>query len=118
MGNKSSNRVYMKDMPKIKDMASFVEDDSGKDCQTRASAVDKLISCFKDIYENKYKSKYNNDPEIGLRICSTINQAYFASCLDVEEETKQAMEAAIHNFCSLHSRAGKNGCRRIVVIRF
>ena len=27
--------------------------------------------------------------------------------IDVEEETKQAMEAAIFNFNSLHSRAGR-----------
>lgn len=43
---------------------------------------------------------------------------YRQSCKDVEEETAQAMEALVHNFNSLHSRAGKNGCRRIVVIRF
>jgi len=33
-------------------------------------------------------------------------QVWNLSCRDVEEETKQAMEAAIHNFNSLHSRAG------------
>lgn len=32
--------------------------------------------------------------------------AYEKACNDVEEETKQAMEAMIHNFNSLHSRAG------------
>lgn len=31
---------------------------------------------------------------------------YKQSCDDVEEETKQAMEAMIHNFNTLHSRAG------------
>ena len=31
---------------------------------------------------------------------------YFQACKDVEEETHQAMEALIHNFNTLHSRAG------------
>lgn len=37
------------------------------------------------------------------RIAAT---AWESACADVEEETMQAMEAAIHNFNSLHSRAG------------
>ena len=31
---------------------------------------------------------------------------YKLACADVEEETHQAMEALIHNFNTLHSRAG------------
>ena len=31
---------------------------------------------------------------------------YREACADVEEETHQAMEALIHNFNTLHSRAG------------
>ena len=31
---------------------------------------------------------------------------YLLACESVKEETHQAMEAAIHNFCTLHSRAG------------
>lgn len=53
--------------------------------------------------------------------CPEIKYAeiiYDLACEETREETKQAMEALIHNFNSLHSRAGKNGCRRIVVIRF
>ena len=33
-------------------------------------------------------------------------KVYMMACTDVEEETHQAMEATIHNFNSLHSRAG------------
>lgn len=36
-----------------------------------------------------------------------IKQAFHRACADVEDETKQAMEAMIHNFNTLHSRAGK-----------
>ena len=46
------------------------------------------------------------------------DRIYSVAMANVEEETKQAMEAMVHNFNSLHSRAGKNGCRRIVAIRF
>ena len=53
--------------------------------------------------------------------CPEIKYAeiiYDLACEETREETKQAMEALIHNFNSLHSRACKNDCRRIVVIRF
>lgn len=53
--------------------------------------------------------------------CPDIKYAetiYDLACEETREETEQAMEALVHNFNSLHSRAGKNGCRRIVVIRF
>ena len=41
-------------------------------------------------------------------LCDTYISAkiYAQACRDVEEETHQAMEAVIHNFNSLHSRAG------------
>lgn len=38
---------------------------------------------------------------------------YELACNEVEEETYQAMEAAIHNFCSLHSRAGRFDCPKL-----
>ena len=44
------------------------------------------------------------------------DRIYSVAMADVEEETKQAMEALVHNFNSLHSRAGKNVCRRIAVM--
>jgi len=37
---------------------------------------------------------------------ASVHMAYSKACWTLEEETKQAMEAAIHNFNSLHSRAG------------
>jgi len=35
-----------------------------------------------------------------------VENIYMLACADVEEETHQAMEALIHNFNTLHSRAG------------
>lgn len=35
------------------------------------------------------------------------DRIYSVAMANVEEETKQAMEAMIHNFNSLHSRAGR-----------
>lgn len=38
--------------------------------------------------------------------CAYPDRIYNIACRKIEEETKQAMEAVIHNFNSLHSRAG------------
>ena len=43
----------------------------------------------------------------GKRIYHGAAKVYKMACKDVEDETKQAMEALIHNFNTLHSRAGK-----------
>lgn len=63
-----------------------------------------------DELENK-TFHYGNENTIdtlqeifGNRI--TAKKIYVQACADVEEETHQAMEAAIFNFNSLHSRAG------------
>ena len=59
----------------------------------------------------KYPYGYSN-PETVNSIMKIINNAdlsskiYVQACINVEEETKQAMEALVHNFNSLHSRAG------------
>lgn len=54
-----------------------------------------------DINAADYIDRYM---DIGEAAASKI---YDLACQDVEEETKQAMEALIHNFNSLHSRAGR-----------
>ena len=69
-----------------------------------------------NIYRNEYINnlykfiegfilKYDININSSLSYISA-KKVYELSCHDVEEETHQAMEAAIHNFCSLHSRAG------------
>ncbi len=42
----------------------------------------------------------------GEELRSDAEKIYHLACADVEEETHQAMEALIHNFNTLHSRAG------------
>lgn len=39
-------------------------------------------------------------------IMEDATKIYLLTCEAVKEETHQAMEAAVHNFCTLHSRAG------------
>ncbi|MBR1695179.1 MAG: hypothetical protein IJ709_07250 [Selenomonas sp.] len=41
------------------------------------------------------------------KLSETASKAWRRACQEVEEETKQAMEAMIHNFNTLHSRAGE-----------
>lgn len=52
---------------------------------------------------------FNEDLMMSLRPngCNALKEALKFAEIDVEEETKQAMEAAIFNFNSLHSRAGR-----------
>ena len=51
-----------------------------------------------EIFGEKNIEKYQSFRE--------AKKLYHMACEDVEEETKQAMEAMIHNFNTLHSRAG------------
>ena len=59
----------------------------------------------------RYACGYKNDSTVtelifaGLQPTQARN-AYEFACREVEEETHQAMEALIHNFNTLHSRAG------------
>lgn len=94
------------------------------------SNLEKLMSLFCDKQEVLDDLKYQNfdaayDHCYSAKIAEQINQwllkhnivcnyplkgiaatAWENACRDVEEETKQAMEAMIHNFNTLHSRAG------------
>ena len=57
-------------------------------------------------FETSYKNYHMNDAaKLGIKE-SLFKKAYEITCADVEDETFQAMEAVIHNFCSLHSRSG------------
>ena len=47
------------------------------------------------------------DDEAEILWRRAVSEAEISASEEVEEETKQAMEAAIHNFNSLHSRAGQ-----------
>ena len=67
------------------------------------------ISAISDDYSSEHDFDISADDYIDrcLDIGETAaSKIYDLACQDVEEETKQAMEALIHNFNSLHSRAG------------
>jgi ribonucleoside-triphosphate reductase len=68
------------------------------DCCPSAE-IEKLITAWATEYD-----------DVSLSECPSLKRlaatAWENAIIDVEEETKQAMEAAIHNFNTLHSRAG------------
>ena len=94
-------KLFEDDIPEITAMAHYTEppvfytDDivSGDFATT-------LRIKAEEIYADKY------DDDIVTCIYEAIREAYFDAVRDTEEETKQAMEAMIHNFNTLHSRAG------------
>lgn len=72
----------------------------------RQKALDSLLSAVSEACKDNavltLQDQYYFDG-VGNEISQT---AYKLACKSVEEETHQAMEAAIHNFNTLHSRAG------------
>ena len=62
----------------------------------------KLIS-YKEISRSISKVLENY---IFSQLSVNVINIYTLACDDVEDETHQAMEAAVHNFCTLQSRAG------------
>lgn len=77
-----------------KDKIFYTEKDRDKD--------KKLIS-YKEI--SRAISKVL-DNYIFSQLSVNVVTIYMLACADVEDETHQAMEAAVHNFCTLQSRAG------------
>lgn len=84
-----------------KDKIFYTEKDRDKD--------KKLIS-YKEI--SRAISKVL-DNYIFSQLSVNVVTIYMLACADVEDETHQAMEAAVHNFCTLQSRAGKFDCPRL-----
>ncbi len=99
--NAKTVKLFEGDIPEITAMAHYTEppvfytDDivSGDFATTLRVKAEK-------IYADKY------DDDIAKCICEAVREAYFDAVRDTQEETKQAMEAMIHNFNTLHSRAG------------
>lgn len=76
----------------IKDkICAFTE----KEGETRTNSVISIENVLKELMVDKIKD-----------IQKTAKFVYKLACEDVIEETHQAMEALIHNFNTLHSRAG------------
>lgn len=83
------------------------------------NAVERLIVFYPERYDFGAYEEIKNITPCGYGNKATITainevlkdevlskKIYWMACADVEEETKQAMEATIHNFNTLHSRAG------------
>lgn len=60
----------------------------------------------KDLYSFLYAMADNKSKTFAETLLGITQKVYYLACLQVEEETHQAMEAVIHNFNTLHSRAG------------
>ena len=63
------------------------------------------IKYLQELSGELYESYINKLIEIGIDKVEA-EKNYNLACKEVEEETKQAMEAMIHNFCTLRSRSG------------
>lgn len=87
-------------------------------CTFSSVSINNIEDIIKNIDIIKYKEKedeinnsisdlnsliFNDDSNDN---CDFTKNIYLLACKEVQEETHQAMEAAIHNFNSLHSRAG------------
>ena len=72
------------------------------DVSEQKTAINNLTDFLSGVSHRYIKYQKISRDEV-YDIAKTI---YKLACKEVEEETHQAMEAAIHNFNSLHSRAG------------
>ena len=98
--------IFSKDIPEVFASAKYKE--GPNPLSWRPTCREQMIEIAQDTFMRCYADtngymKYLNEKE---PVLEAIEQAYLSACEDVEEETKQAMEALIHNFNSLHSRAG------------
>ena len=101
--NQEIVKVKLNDLPVVKEMAHFEEAPVyWKGCFEGPG--ESLIHKMKQAVRENYAEKY--DARTITRINCTIQEAYFDAVNEVEDEAKQAMEAMIHNFNTLHSRAG------------
>ena len=105
--DKSFKKAYRKNIVRLmtlycdcqKDLDDLEKLDFGATYDSCPSAkIDKLVM------EWARKHNVNLSYAPSLRTMAVV--AWENACCDVEEETKQAMEAMIHNFNTLHSRAG------------
>ena len=103
---KSFKKAYRSNLEKL--MSLYCDKQEALDdlkCQDFDAAYDHCYSAKIAEQIEQWLAKYNVvcDYPSFRGIAAT---AWENACRDVEEETKQAMEAMIHNFNTLHSRAG------------
>lgn len=99
--------IFSTDIPEVFASAKYKE--GPNPLPWRPTCREKMIEIAQDTFMRCYANtngcmKYLNEKE---PVLEAIEQAYLFACEEIEEETKQAMEALIHNFNSLHSRAGR-----------
>lgn len=89
-----------------------------KNIKIYSDVLDMTYTCLSDddsLKNISYQDKDDKQEELAHKLSTLFNnmsesiayKIYKQSCDDTEEETKQAMEAMIHNFNTLHSRAGR-----------
>lgn len=89
---------FKKEFKKVMDFAacSYTESSADENAARSAEAVCRAITAL-------LTEVYHKPADHAEAVSQVI---YHLACADVEEETHQAMEALIHNFNTLHSRAG------------
>lgn len=99
--------ILSKIMNDIKEENCHYSDDTNPSWQQdHKSSTDEIFNAMKN-----YEATMIGDLDF-TRIKAF--KIYLMVCNIIKEETHQAMEAAIHNFCTLHSRAGLNWGSRII----
>ena len=84
----------------VKKVLSLISEDLIAYTENAGEARDKSVGAVEDLLKKVLGDKVEGD------VRNLAEHIYKLACEDVEEETHQAMEALIHNFNTLHSRAG------------
>ncbi|MBR3722461.1 MAG: anaerobic ribonucleoside triphosphate reductase [Selenomonadaceae bacterium] len=84
----------------VKKVLSLISEDLIAYTENAGEARDKSVGAVEDLLKKVLGDKIEGD------VKTLAEHIYKLACEDVEEETHQAMEALIHNFNTLHSRAG------------
>ncbi len=84
----------------VKKLLSLINTDLIVYTEKAGEARDKSVGAVEDLLKKVLGDKIEGD------VRKLAERIYKLACEDVEEETHQAMEALIHNFNTLHSRAG------------
>ena len=111
---KSFKKAFCSELKKALEFVS--NDDVGiamfcKEMKSDSSDVPRVIPSYLNLDRRKRSKLFCYIKEClpdldGESIFKCIDTAHENACVSVEDETEQAMEGAIHNFNTLHSRAG------------
>ena len=94
---------------------SFIMFNEFSEIMKKELDINKVFYTEKNRYKEKRLASYKEisraiskvlENYIFSQLSVNIVNIYDLACVDVEDETHQAMEAMVHNFCTLHSRSG------------